>query len=36
MIKNYVFEIPYGSVFRIENGKLQEKIAVEQTFECLC
>ena len=24
--KNYVFEIPYGSVFRIQNGKVFKKL----------
>lgn len=34
--KNYVFEIPYGSVFRIANGKIFKKIAVRtKRFECL-
>lgn len=34
--KNYVFEIPYGSVFRIPNGKIFKKIAVRtKRFECL-
>jgi len=34
--KNYVFEIPYGSVFRIKNGKVFKKIAVRtKRFECL-
>ena len=34
--KNYVFEIPYGSVFRIKNGKIFKKIAVRtKRFECL-
>ncbi len=34
--KNYVFEIPYGSVFRISNGKIFKKIAVRtKRFECL-
>ncbi len=34
--KNYVFEIPYGSVFRIQNGKVFKKIAVRtKRFECL-
>ena len=33
--KNYVFEIPYGSVFRIQNGKIFKKIAVRtKRFEC--
>ncbi|SHG44611.1 SprT-like family protein [Flavobacterium micromati] len=34
--KNYVFELPYGSVFRITNGKIFKKIAVRtKRFECL-
>lgn len=34
--KNYVFEIPYGSVFRISNGKIFKKIAVRtKRFECI-
>ncbi|MDX6182088.1 SprT-like domain-containing protein [Flavobacterium sp. Fl-77] len=34
--KNYVFEIPYGSIFRIKNGKIFKKIAVRtKRFECL-
>ncbi|MCV9927312.1 SprT-like domain-containing protein [Flavobacterium sp. LS1R49] len=34
--KNYIFEIPYGSVFRIHNGKIFKKIAVRtKRFECL-
>lgn len=34
--KNYVFEIPYGSVFRIKNGKIFKKIAVRtKRFECI-
>jgi hypothetical protein len=34
--KNYVFEIPYGSLFRIKNGKIFKKIAVRtKRFECL-
>ncbi|MHC0443387.1 SprT-like domain-containing protein [Flavobacterium sp. 2] len=34
--KNYVFEIPYGSVFRIKNGKVFKKIAVRtKRFECI-
>jgi hypothetical protein len=33
---NYVFEIPYGSVFRIHNGKIFKKIAIRtKRFECL-
>ena len=34
--KNYIFEIPYGSVFRIHNGKIFKKIALRlKRFECL-
>ncbi|WP_310554852.1 SprT-like domain-containing protein [Flavobacterium sp.] len=34
--KNYIFEIPYGSVFRIHNGKIFKKVAVRlKRFECL-
>lgn len=34
--KNYVFEIPYGSTFRIHNGKVFKKIAVRvKRYECL-
>ncbi len=34
--KNYIFEIPYGSLFRIKNGKVFKKIAVRtKRFECL-
>ncbi|BDB52614.1 SprT-like domain-containing protein [Flavobacterium ammonificans] len=34
--KNYVFEIPYGSIFRISNGKIFKKISVRtKRFECL-
>lgn len=34
--KNYVFEIPYGSVFRIQNGKIFKKMAIRtKRFECL-
>jgi SprT protein len=34
--KNYVFEIPYGSVFRIHNGKIFKKVALRsKRFECL-
>jgi hypothetical protein len=34
--KNYVFEIPYGSVFRISNGKIFKKIGVRtKRFECV-
>ncbi|MBK0370541.1 SprT-like domain-containing protein [Flavobacterium agrisoli] len=32
----YIFEIPYGSVFRIKNGKVFKKIAVRtKRFECI-
>ncbi|AWI25585.1 SprT-like domain-containing protein [Flavobacterium pallidum] len=34
--KNYVFEIPYGSIFRIHNGKIFKKIALRvKRYECL-
>jgi hypothetical protein len=34
--KNYIFEIPYGSVFRISNGKIFKKIAQRvKRFECI-
>ena len=34
--KNYIFEIPYGSVFRIKNGKIFKKIAVRtKRIECV-
>lgn len=34
--KNYVFEIPYGSIFRIHNGKIFKKIAIRvKRYECL-
>jgi hypothetical protein len=34
--KNYIFEIPYGSVFRIKNGKTFKKLAVRtKRFECI-
>ncbi|MCL9809213.1 SprT-like domain-containing protein [Flavobacterium luminosum] len=34
--KNYVFEIPYGSTFRIHNGKIFKKIALRtKRIECL-
>lgn len=34
--KNYVFEIPYGSVFRIHNGKIFKKVALRtKRIECL-
>ena len=34
--KNYIFEIPYGSVFRISNGKIFKKIAQRvKRFECV-
>ena len=34
--KNYIFEIPYGSIFRIHNGKIFKKIALRlKRFECL-
>ena len=34
--KNYIFEIPYGSLFRIHNGKIFKKGAQRiKRFECL-
>lgn len=34
--KSYVFEIPYGSIFRIHNGKIFKKIAIRiKRYECL-
>jgi len=34
--KNYIFDIPYGSVFRISNGKIFKKIAIRtKRYECL-
>lgn len=34
--KNHIFEIPYGSVFRIQNGKIFKKIAIRvKRYECL-
>ena len=34
--KNYGFEIPYGSVFRIHNGKIFKKMALRsKRFECI-
>lgn len=34
--KNYIFEIPYGAVFRINNGKVFKKIALRtKRYECL-
>ena len=34
--KNYVFEIPFGSIFRIQNGKIFKKVALRlKRFECL-
>ncbi|MGO4771074.1 SprT-like domain-containing protein [Flavobacterium sp. W22_SRS_FK3] len=34
--KNYIFEIPYGSIFRIKNGKIFKKLAVRtKRFECI-
>jgi hypothetical protein len=34
--KNYIFEIPNGSVFRISNGKIFKKIAQRvKRFECI-
>jgi hypothetical protein len=34
--KNHIFEIPFGSVFRIHNGKIFKKVALRtKRFECL-
>jgi len=34
--KNYIFEIPYDSVFRISNGKILKKIALRvKRYECV-
>lgn len=34
--KNYIFEIPYGSQFRIDNGKVFKKIALRvKRYECI-
>lgn len=34
--KNYVFEIPYGSFFRIHNGKVFKKVALRvKRYECV-
>ncbi len=34
--KNYIFEIPYDSVFRISNGKIFKKIALRvKRYECV-
>ena len=34
--KNYLFELPYGSVFRISNGKIFKKIAQRvKRYECV-
>ena len=34
--KNYIFEIPYGSTFRIHNGKIFKKVALRlKRYECL-
>lgn len=34
--KNYIFEIPYGSTFRIHNGKIFKKIALRtKRYECI-
>ena len=31
-----IFEIPYGSIFRIHNGKIFKKVALRtKRFECL-
>ncbi len=34
--KNYIFEIPYGTTFKIKNGKVFKKIALRtKRYECL-
>lgn len=34
--KNHIFEIPYGGIFRIQNGKIFKKLALRtKRFECL-
>ena len=34
--KNYIFEIPYGTFFRIHNGKIFKKVALRlKRYECL-
>ena len=34
--KNYIFELPYGSIFRISNGKIFKKIAQRvKRYECV-
>ena len=34
--KNHIFEIPYGSIFRIHNGKIFKKVALRvKRYECL-
>lgn len=34
--KNYIFEIPYGSVFRIKNGRIFKKVALRtKRYECI-
>ena len=34
--RDYIFEIPYGSVFRIHNGKIFKKIALRvKRYECI-
>ncbi len=34
--KNYIFEIPYGSYFRIHNGRVFKKIALRvKRYECI-
>ena len=34
--KNFIFEIPYGSIFRISNGKIFKKIALRvKRYECV-
>jgi hypothetical protein len=34
--KNHIFEIPYGSIFRIHNGKIFKKGALRtKRYECV-
>ena len=34
--KNYIFEIPYGTVFRIKNGRVFKKVALRtKRYECV-
>ncbi|MGG7035324.1 MAG: SprT-like domain-containing protein [Flavobacterium sp.] len=34
--KNYIFEIPYGTIFRIKNGRVFKKVALRtKRYECV-